>query len=52
MKNSGGKYIDFEALVVYLVLYILDQLFITRVSRVLLTEQITGQAVYAGSTSV
>ena len=36
MKNSGEKYIDFEALVVYLAMYILDQLFITRVSRVYL----------------
>jgi len=52
MKNSGEKYIDFEALVVYYSdAYSRSTIHYSSLKSVL-TEQITGQAVYVGSTSV
>jgi len=52
MKNGGEKYIDLETLVVDdSDVYSRSTIHYSRLTSVL-TEQITGQAVYAGSTSV
>jgi len=52
MKNGGEKYIDFEALVVYYSdVYSRSTIHYSSLTSVS-TEQITGQAVYAGGTSV
>jgi len=52
MKNGGEKYNDFEALMVYYSdVYSRSTIYYSSLTSVL-TEQITGQAVYAGGTSV